>query len=78
LTDEYRKAEAEWDGIDRDLLKWFGPTMAGTIATGSLGLSLPAAGFSIAAVTELIVARRKRGEFRKRIPMSVFVDLSKS
>jgi hypothetical protein len=76
LKDEYQKARAEWDGIDRDLVKWGGASVAGAVATGGFSLTLPALGFSIAAVTQLILAHLKRREFRMKVPMSVFVDLA--
>lgn len=76
LADEYHKAEAEWAEIDRALLKWAGTTVAGGIITGGLSLEIPALGFTLAAVVELIASRMKRREFRKKVPISVFVDLS--
>ncbi len=85
LTDEYRKAQVEWEKIDRDLLTWGGSTvaaglgasLANAIVSGGLNLELPAYGFGIAAVTKLVTSRMERREFRKKIPMSVFIDLSK-
>ncbi len=76
LTGEYHKAEAEWGQIDRDLLKQFGATLLGGMITGSFSLHIPTLGFAAAGVLELINARMKRREFRKRVPMSVFIDLS--
>jgi hypothetical protein len=78
LTDEYHKAEAEWNEIDRSLLKQFGATVAGGIVTGAFVPHISAAGIAIAGVLELVNARMKRGEFRKKVPMSVFIDLSKN
>jgi hypothetical protein len=78
LSDEYAKAQADWDAIDRDLMKW--PTItgaiaaAGSVATGHYSLAIPGAGF---AVSELIQAHMKRKEFRKKTPLSVFIDLDK-
>jgi len=81
LIDEYQKAEAEWAQIDRDLLRWTGTSLAGSIAgsviSGGFSVEIPALGFSVAAVVQLINSRMKRKEFRKKIPMSVFVDLSR-
>jgi hypothetical protein len=76
LKDEYRSAQTEWAEIDRCLLKWAGTSIAGAVVTGGLDLGLPALGFSVAAVTELISARYKRRAFRKTVPLSVFMDLA--
>jgi hypothetical protein len=85
LTDEYRKAQADWDKIDRDLATWVGMTsaaalsassLASAILSGGLTLALPALGFCISAVTKLATSHIERREFRKKIPMSVFIDLS--
>ena len=85
LTDEYGKAEAEWNRIDRDLIQWAGvgvlaatgASMAGAIATGGFNLTLPALGLSAAGVLRILASQRERKEFRQKIPMSVFVDLSR-
>lgn len=76
LDSEYQKAKADWASIDRDLLRWLGTTVAGAIATGGFSLAL-SAGFGIGAVTALVESHRKRGEFRKKLPMSVFIDLER-
>ena len=81
LAAEYDKARADWDGIDRQLMKWAMPAIAGVvgslggIVTGHLGVALPSAGFAINGVNELIQAHMKRKEFRKKTPMSVMIDL---
>ena len=75
LTQAFNEAKAEWDAIDRDLLKWSVPTLGGALTTGALSLTLPAAGFVVAGIAELIQATMKRREFRKKVPMSVFIDL---
>jgi SEC-C motif len=83
LGSEYDKAEADWDAIDRDLMKWAMPAIAGAfgsigaVATGHLGLALPTGGFAVNGINELIQAHMKRKEFRKKTPMSVFIDLDK-
>jgi hypothetical protein len=77
LRGEHEKAIAEWTAIDRDLLKQFGATVVGGIVGGAFSLQLPLFGVAVAGVAELINARLKRGEFRRRVPMSVFIDLSK-
>ncbi|MBA7674149.1 hypothetical protein ES703_82356 [subsurface metagenome] len=81
LNFEYAKAKAEWNKIGRSLLKWIGSTAAGSMITdsivnGNISLYL-AGGFTVAAVIELLVSRFKKSEFRKSIPMSVFIDLSR-
>jgi len=81
LASEYDKAKADWESIDRELMKWAVPAIAGIvgsfggIATGQLGIALPSAGFAINGVNELIQAHMKRKEFRKKTPMSVLIDL---
>ena len=76
LTQTYNESEAEWDAIDRDLVKYGGATVAGAIAMGKMSLGLPAAGFAIAGIAELIQTAMKKRAFRKRVPMSVFIDLA--
>lgn len=83
LKDEYAKAEAEWNKIDRDFMLWAGTSITttavatgGALVTGSLGLGL-AATFAIPAVLKLIATHGTRKDFRKTIPMSVFLDLNK-
>ncbi len=75
LTQSYNEAKAEWNKIDLDLLKWAVPTVAGGLSTGLLSLGLPAAGFAVAGVGELIQAHMNRANFRRSVPMSVFIDL---
>jgi hypothetical protein len=76
LTQTYNESEAEWSAIDRDLLKWGAPTLGGAVAMGHMSLGLPAAGFTVAGISELVQAAMKRRAFRKRVPMSVFIDLA--
>lgn len=76
LTQAYNESQAEWSAIDRDLLKWGVPTLGGAIAMGHMSLGLPAAGFAVAGISEIVQARMKRRAFRKRVPMSVFIDLA--
>jgi hypothetical protein len=81
LACEYEKAKADWDDIDRELMKWAVPAIAGVVgavggfSTGQLALGIPSAGFVVQGINELIQAEMKRKEFRKRTPMSVFIDL---
>jgi hypothetical protein len=76
LSQAYNDAKAEWSAIDRDLLKWAAPTVAGALASGHFS-PLIAAGFAVAGIGEIIQAEMKRREFRKKVPMSVFIDLEK-
>jgi hypothetical protein len=85
LTQSYAEAKKEWAEIDLDLLKWVGGggLVAGTsaaitaLATGGLSLALPAGGFVINSVSQLIVSTMKRRNFRRTVPMSAFVDLER-
>jgi hypothetical protein len=82
LGSEYDKAKADWDAIDRDLMKWAVPAIAGVVgsiagfATGHFNVAIPGAGFAVQGVNELIQAHLKRQVFRKKTPMSVLIDLS--
>lgn len=78
LKDEYHKAEADWQEINTDLIKWAGTTVSGGIITGGLSLEIPALGFGLATVSKLIHTYYKKSTFRKKVPMSVFIDLSKN
>lgn len=77
LTGKYNEAKSEWQEIDRLLMKTVGATMTGAIISGKLSFEIPALGFCLASVLTLINARWKRKTFRKKIPMSVFVDLER-
>jgi hypothetical protein len=77
LKGEYLKAQAEWAEIRRSLLEWGGTAVGGAIVAGGLSLEIPALGFGITAVTQLVNARAKRRQFRQRVPMSLLVDLSR-
>lgn len=78
LTNEYHKAEADWRAIDRELLTWAGPSLGAAIVSGGLNLAIPAFGFCVPAIFKLVESYLKRGEFRKKVPMSVFIDLHRS
>lgn len=80
LRQSFSEAKADWDAIDRDLLKWAVPKIGGTTATsglitGHFSPAFAATGFVVAGVSEIIQAEMKRREFRKKVPMSVFIDL---
>ena len=78
LKQRVAEAEADWEKIDADLLKW----AAGTIAAGAPGaiagnLSVNLAALSLALVGELLTARLKRRRFNKSVPLSVFLELKR-
>lgn len=85
LTQSYAEAKKEWAEIDLDLLKWVGGggLVAGASAavtaltTGGLSLALPASGFAINSVTQLVISTMRRRNFRKTVPMSAFIDLER-
>jgi hypothetical protein len=76
LTQAYSEAQAEWSAIDRDLLKWAAPTVGGALVTGAFS-PIIAGGLAVAGLGEIIQAQMKRREFRKKVPMSVFIDLDR-
>jgi hypothetical protein len=77
LVGAFSEAQAEWAAIDRELAKWVTGTAAAALATGTLSPALAAAGFAVAGLGEIIQAEMKRREFRKKVPMSVFIDLER-
>jgi hypothetical protein len=85
LQHSYQEAKSDWDDIDADLLKWGGGSVAAGLAaglqsafsSGKFSLELPAAGFALNGVAQLVSSRMKRRNFRRNVPMSVFVDLDK-
>ena len=77
LTQAYSQAQAEWSGIDRDLLKWAVPTLGGAMVTGIFSPAFAIGGLAVAGLGEIIQSQMKRREFRKKVPMSVFIDLEK-
>jgi hypothetical protein len=79
LTQAYHEAEADWNAIDRDLLKFAVPKIGATALVGGLfSPRFAAAGFAAAGVSELIQSHLKRQEFRKKVAMSVFIDLQRN
>jgi hypothetical protein len=77
LTQSYSQAQADWKKIDSDLVKWVGTTGSAAITAGLLSLALPATGFVVASIAGLIQAEMKRANFRRSVPMSVFIDLQR-
>jgi len=77
LTQAYNDAQAEWKGIDRDLLKWAVPTLGGALVGGFFSPLFVSGGLAVAGLGEIIQAQMKRRAFRQKIPMSVFIDLDR-
>ena len=77
LTGAFRQAQSEWDAIDRELVKWATRTLAGAMAAGVFSPAFAAGGFAVAGLGEIIQAEMKRREFRRKVPMSVFIDLER-
>lgn len=78
LKKEYNAAEAEWSQIDKRLTKWLtGPRGVGAILSAGMDWKIPALGFSIDAVGQLLSARTDRKNFRNNVPLGVFVDLAR-
>ncbi len=80
LSESYQTAKKEWDEIDIDLLKYFGgggvlAAAGSAFSHGKLSLEIPAAGFVLNSVIQLIQAHLKRRNFRNAVPMSAFIDL---
>jgi len=76
LTQAYSEAQAEWGAIDRDLLKWAAPTVGAALVSGAFS-PIIAGGLAVAGLGEIIQAEMKRREFRRKVPMSVFIDLER-
>lgn len=77
LSEAYGEAQAEWNAIDRDLLKWAVPYLGGALVTGIFSPTFAVGGLVVAGLGEIIQAEMKRWEFRKKVPMSVFIDLER-
>jgi hypothetical protein len=78
LTQAYSEAEAEWAAIDRELMKWAVPTFGGALVAGMFSPAFSLGGLAVAGLAEIVQAEMKRREFRKKIPMSVFIDLERN
>lgn len=77
LKKQYAAAEAEWSQIDKSLTKWLtGPRGAGAILSAGMNWKIPALGFCIDGIGQLITAHTDRKNFRNNVPMAVFVDLN--
>jgi hypothetical protein len=58
------------------LIKWAVPTVEAALVTGIFSPVI-AGGLAVAGLGEIIQAEMKRREFRKKVPMSVFIDLDR-
>lgn len=84
LQSEYQSAKADWIGIDRDYQNatrkaaWTAGLAGGggALATGFLTVALSALGFAVAAKYDSLRRNQRFEEFRKKVPMSVFIDLA--
>jgi len=77
LSQAYQEAQADWEAIDRELIKWAIATVGGAIAVGIFSPAFSGVGFTVAGVGEIIQREMKRREFRRKVPMSVFIDLER-
>jgi hypothetical protein len=75
-----KEAKAEWDKIDRELVKWFGVPGAATITAGIAGF-VPAApalsAAAVAGVVGLIQSRMKRTSLKDQFPASFFLTIKR-
>ena len=77
LTGAFNAAQSEWDAIDRELVKWATGKAAVAMAAGVFSPAFAMGGLALAGLSEIIQAEMRRREFRKRVPMSVFIDLDR-
>lgn len=82
LKDEYQKAKVDWNDIDKSLLEKMGigtvaTSVGGAIMSGGMTWQIPAGGFVLSAMVNLLLAQYDRKRFRTKCPMSVFIDLQK-
>ena len=80
LKSEYVKAQAEWDDIDKNLIQKMAlgtgvTAIGGALASGGMNWEIPAGGFIISGITNLLTSKYDRNRFRASCPMSVFIDL---
>ena len=86
LAFEYEAARDEWKKIDRDLVLWASsmpisaPTIAvgaGVVAVGSLLINVPALALGLTFLIKGIHSKMEQTGFRRRVPLSVFIDLDR-
>jgi len=80
LAEEYRKTKEEWKQIDKDIIKFLTGstgviTITDAIAKGGMSWQVPAMGFCVNGVLELLKARMGRKSFTNNVPLAVFLDL---
>jgi nucleoside phosphorylase len=73
----YESAQADWQKIDKDLVDCSGLVAGAGLIAGALDLSFPLAGVGVGLLSQLVGSRMKRRQYRRRVPMSVLVDLSR-
>ncbi|MEK6372112.1 MAG: hypothetical protein AABO58_05400 [Acidobacteriota bacterium] len=76
LNERVADAEATWDSLDHELLKWFGGegiAAAGAVITGHAGLVPAALGFAGAGAVNVIYSAVKRHSFTKHHPAAFFI-----
>jgi len=79
LTHEYQIAKKDWDSIDKDLLKWLGGSGGvGVVVSGLMNPVIPLGGFCASSIIQLVNSTKKRKNFKRTIPMAVFLDLNKT
>lgn len=77
LTQASSEAQAEWGAIERDFAQRAVPTIGTALVTGIFSPVIAASGLAVAGLGEIIQEEMKRREFRKKVPMSVFIDLER-
>lgn len=80
LKEQYAKTETEWEVIDDKLRNWLlsRSGLGALIATGGVDWVIPALGFALDGVNSLLNAKFERKNFKRNVPLSVFLDLKKS
>jgi hypothetical protein len=78
LTDEYQKAQAEWQEIDLSFLRWAGGGIGTSLIAGQMLPNIASLSTATAATLGQLSYRYfKQQQFRKSNPMSVFIDLAR-
>jgi hypothetical protein len=80
LKARYSQAQAEWDDIDKNIIQKTAmgtafTSVGGALASGGMNWEIPAGGFILSAITNILTAKYDRNRFKVSCPMSVFIDL---
>jgi hypothetical protein len=59
-------------------MKWTTTTAGAAMATRIFSPAFAVGGFAVLGLGEIIQAEMKRREFRRKVPMSVFIDLERN